>query len=383
MAGGYDGLANKEEAARKLSEALEVSKVEEVPKTFGIALVGLGRSGQFHLTSIRSLPELAKLEWVIDIDDAKTKSCAEKMSCKGSSKLDDALNDPKVQIVIIASTTDTHFPYIMASLKAGKAIFAEKPISHDVSEVQAAIDLALEKNLPFVCGYQRRCDKNFRMLKKQVDLGAIGELKMIKSCSRDNPLPPIEYLRTSGGIFQDMLIHDFDMQDWISKGQVPESVTSVGHCYDDRVREMGDIDCVAVMLKYKSGLITMIDTCRDAAYGYDQRVEAFGSKGMLTAKNEMTSTVELANAEGHLMPTAMWSFPERYEQAYMVELAEFLALMLAGPESKAHKEEQEQMKRHPRIVKTAIASEVSYKLGRQVMLSEDMDALMKECGMHH
>merc|ERR1719487_1561771 len=183
------------------------------------------------------------------------------------------------------------------------------------------------------------------MLKKQVDLGAIGELKMIKSCSRDNPLPPIEYLRTSGGIFQDMLIHDFDMQDWISKGQVPESVTSVGHCYDDRVREMGDIDCVAVMLKYKSGLITMIDTCRDAAYGYDQRVEAFGEKGMITAKNVETSTVELATGAGHLMPPAQWSFPQRYKHAYMTELAEFIALVQSGKGSDASKLEEKEMMR--------------------------------------
>merc|ERR1719310_85295 len=335
------------------------------------------------MTSIRSLPELARLDWVVDVDEAKNKEVAAKFNCKSSTSMDEPLADPNVQIVIIASTTDTHFDFIMRSLRAGKSVFAEKPISHDVSEVQQAVDLAKELNLAFVCGYQRRCDRNFRMLKKQLDGGAIGQLKMIKSCSRDNPVPPLAYLATSGGIFQDMLVHDFDMQDWLSGGQTPESVTSVSHCYKEDVKKMDDIDCVAVMLKYESGLITMIDTCRDAAYGYDQRVEAFGSKGMLTAKNEMTSSVELANAEGHLMPTAMWSFPERYEQAYFVELGEFIALMLAGPDSEAHKEEQHQMLRHPRIVRTCIASELSYRLGRQVKLSENLDALMKECGMDH
>lgn len=220
-------------------------------------------------------------------------------------------------------------------------------------------------------------------LKRQVEAGAVGTLKVIKSCSRDNPLPPLEYLRTSGGIFQDMLIHDFDMQDWLSGGQVPESIHAVGHCYNEAVREMGDLDTVAVVAKYASGLITMTDTCRDAAYGYDQRVEAFGEKGMLTARNELVNTVELATGAGHLMPPAQWSFPERYKDAYRVELTEFLELVLAGPHSDLHQAEQKQMLRHPRIVKTATAAELSWRLGRQVLLSEDLDKLMEQTDKEH
>ena len=159
------------------------------------------------------------------------------------------------------------------------------------------------------------------MMKKQVDAGCIGQLKIMKLCSRDNPLPPLEYLRTSGGIFQDMLIHDFDMQDWLLDGQMPESVLAVAHCYNEALREMGDVDTVATVAKYASGLIAMTDVCRDASYGYYQRVEAFGDKGMLTAKNELTSTVELAASEGHLMPSALWSFPDRYKDAYRAELS--------------------------------------------------------------
>jgi len=347
-------------------------------KKLGIALVGLGRSGHFHLTSIKNLAEVAQLAWVVDVDEPRAVRIAADMGCRWSASLDAPLADPAVDIVVIASTTDTHFSFIIQSLKAKKAVFAEKPISHTVSEVQEAVDLALEHNLPFVCGYQRRYDRNFLALKRQLDKGAIGQLKVVKSCSRDNPLPPLEYLRTSGGIFQDMLIHDFDMQDWLSGGQAPESILAVGHCYNAEVEKMGDLDTVAVVAKYASGLITMTDTCRDAAYGYDQRVEAFGEKGMLTAKNELTSTVELANADGHLMPPAEWSFPERYREAYRVELTEFLDLVLAGPQSEAHKAEQHQMLRHPRIVRTATAAELSWRLGRQVHLSEDLDALLAQ-----
>jgi len=316
--------------------------------------------------------------WAVDSDEGKAKEVAKSMGCKWSTTMDSPLKDPSVDIVIIASTTDTHFPFIMKSLTADKAVFTEKPISHEVHEVQQACDLAKNNNLPFVCGYQRRCDLNFRALKKQLDAGSIGKLKVVKSCSRDNPVPPIEYLRTSGGIFQDMLIHDFDMQDWLTCGEIPESVMSVGHCYDPEIKRMKDIDTVAVLIKYASGIIAMVDTCRDAAYGYDQRIEAFGDKGMLTAKNEMTSCVELATVDGHLMPPAMWSFPQRYKHAYTVELSEFVAMVNEGVNSETHKLEQKEMLRHPRVVKTATAAELSWRLGRQVFLSEDLDALHKE-----
>lgn len=286
------------------------------------------------------------------------------------------LSDPEVDVIVIASTTDTHFSFIIQSLTAKKAVLAEKPISHTVREVQEAVDLAREHDLAFVCGYQRRVDRNFVALKRQLEAGTIGRLKVVKSCSRDNPMPPLEYLRTSGGIFQDMLIHDFDMQDWLSDGQTPESILAVGHCYNPEVAKMGDLDTVAVVTKYASGLIAMTDTCRNAAYGYDQRVEAFGDKGMLTAKNEVTSTVELATVEGHLTSPAEWSFPQRYKEAYRLELMAFLDLVRAGPHSEVHRTEQQAMLRHPRIVRTAAAAELSWRLGRQVLLSEDLDMLL-------
>lgn len=359
----------------------------EVPKgdvkKEGVAIIGLGRSGNFHLTSVRSLPDVTRLAWVVDTNEAVAKKIAEDNACQWSTTIDAALKDPAVTIVIIASTTDTHFPFIMSSLKAKKAVFAEKPISHSIKEVQAAVDLAREMNLPFVCGYQRRCDINFRTMMKQIQDGRVGKIKVIKSCSRDNPIPPMEYLRTSGGIFQDMLIHDFDMQDWITGGKAPESITSTGFCYNEEIKKMDDLDTVAVLAQYADGTITMTDTSRDATYGYDQRVEVFGDKGMVTARNELTSSVELATGDGHLMPPAMWSFPQRYKAAYAVELDEFVTLVKAGTNSAAHREEQEFMMRHPRIVKTAMAAELSWRLGRKVLLSEDIEKLGAENIPHH
>mmetsp|Transcript_8046 Transcript_8046/g.18480 ORF Transcript_8046/g.18480 Transcript_8046/m.18480 type:complete len:350 (+) Transcript_8046:114-1163(+) len=329
-----------------------------------VALVGLGRAGKFHVQSIVQAPGIVKLEWVVDIDMEKAKSVADELKCSHTAVLKDALT-ADVDAVIIASTTDTHFSYIMQSLEAGKAVLAEKPISHELPEVVEAVELAKRKNLAFVCGYQRRADRHFRELKRQIESGAVGPLKVLKTCSRDNPLPPMEYLRSSGGIFHDMLIHDFDMLDFLT-GQVPLSVTAVGHCYNSEIASMGDADTAAVLLKYPSGLIAMVDTCREAAYGYDQRIEAFGERGMLTAKNEMTSTVELATGLGHLAPPAMYSFPQRYSQAYQTELLEFVELVRAGPEGPLHLREQKDMLRHPDVVKVTIAAELSWKLGKSV-----------------
>eukprot|EP00438_Fugacium_kawagutii_P014785 Skav228774 [mRNA] locus=scaffold589:557855:559690:- [translate_table: standard] len=343
-----------------------------------VALVGLGRAGHFHMESVLQIPGSVRLAWVIDVDTQKAQRIASERGCKWSSSLDDALlpGPESVDAVIIASATDTHFPYIMQALRAEKAVLAEKPISHELHEVEEAIHLAKSKNLPFVCGYQRRADRHFRELKRQLDAGAIGNLKLLKTCSRDNPIPSMEYLRTSGGIFHDMLIHDFDMLDFLSGGQVPESVTAVGHSYHPEIRAMGDIDTSAVMIKYPSGLIAMVDTSRDASYGYDQRIEAFGEKGMLTAKNELTSTIELATADGHVMPSAMYSFPQRYHQAYKSELVEFIELVQAGPESELHRLEQKAMLRHPNIVRTTIAAEMSWKRGDTVEVVK-VDSLLR------
>ncbi|CAK9117779.1 unnamed protein product [Durusdinium trenchii] len=335
-----------------------------------VALVGLGRAGHFHMQSILQLAGSVSLAWVIDVDAVKAERIAAERGCHWSTDLDEALQGPDaVDAVIVASATDTHFPYIMKALCADKAVLAEKPISHELAEVEEAVELARSKNLASVCGYQRRADRHFRALKQSLDAGAIGNLKVLKTCSRDNPIPPMEYLRTSGGIFHDMLIHDFDMLDFLG-GQVPEAVTAIGHSYHPEIRAMGDLDTCAVMFKYSSGLIAMVDTSRDASYGYDQRIEAFGEQGMLSAKNELTNTVELATADGHLMPPAMYSFPQCYLQAYRSELTAFIELVQAGCESQLHRLEQEAMLRHPNIVRTTIAAELSWNLGKTVALAD-------------
>ena len=266
---------------------MELDKAQLAPpsdsKHVGFAIVGLGRAGHFHLTSMKSMSDSAKLRWVVDTDSDKAAKIAEREGCRATTSIYDALSDPLVDAVIISSVTYSHFSYCKAALAARKAVFTEKPISHDPEELREIIDLACASKCAFIVGYQRRVDPNFRELRRQVhNEKAVGELRLIKCCSRDNPLPPLEYLRVSGGIFYDMLCHDFDMINFLAD-DFPVEVFSVAHCYNPDIKQMGDVDMVVVTLKFASGLIATVDCSRVASYGYDQRVEVFGELGMANA----------------------------------------------------------------------------------------------------
>jgi myo-inositol 2-dehydrogenase/D-chiro-inositol 1-dehydrogenase len=188
-------------------------------------------------------------------------------------------------VVIIASTTNTHYENICRSFAAQKAVFTEKPISHDQDEIDNVIRLAKSSALPFLVGFQRRFDINFVTLKQHVDTGAIGVPRVMHTTSRDNPEPPMEYLKVSGGIFHDMLCHDFDILKFVT-GQTPSKVYSVGHCYNPDIEVMNDVDTAMCTFSYPSGMIANVNTSRISPYGYDQRIEAFGSLGMSNARNK-------------------------------------------------------------------------------------------------
>lgn len=359
-------------AKKQRTESLEERRLSEDDmealagrkKRLGVAIIGLGRAGSFHMTSMKAVSDIAVLRWVVDSDEVKVKEVARRESCRGTTDIEEVLKDPSVDAVIISSVTYSHYGYCKAALEANKAVFTEKPISHSPKELSEIIELAIKKGRAFIVGYQRRVDNHFRELRKQIQAGHIGGLRLIKCCSRDNPLPPLEYLRVSGGIFYDMLTHDFDMVHFLS-GEVPEEVFTMGHCYNKDIEQMDDIDMVVVNMKFKSGLIATVDCSRLAAYGYDQRVEAFGEKGMATAHNEVKSTVVVGTAEGFLHPTAHWSFPQRYEQTYTTELVEFVTLVKNGGV-----EPEDVVRRHIVLERVTAASELSYRLGRAIKLTE-------------
>eukprot|EP00008_Paramoeba_atlantica_P005749 CAMPEP_0201477090 /NCGR_PEP_ID=MMETSP0151_2-20130828/2199_1 /ASSEMBLY_ACC=CAM_ASM_000257 /TAXON_ID=200890 /ORGANISM="Paramoeba atlantica, Strain 621/1 / CCAP 1560/9" /LENGTH=348 /DNA_ID=CAMNT_0047857707 /DNA_START=49 /DNA_END=1095 /DNA_ORIENTATION=+ len=337
------------------------------------AVVGLGRAGFFHLTSLSQLSNTISLKYVVDIDKQVADDAAKKYGAKAAYDIDEVLQDKELTAVVISSSTHAHFAQIMKSLEAGKAVFTEKPISFDVKELEKAIQTAIESKIPFFVGFQRRLDENFRVMRDAVQQGRIGKVRMIRTSSRDNPEPPMAYLKISGGIFHDMLCHDFDMLHFIT-GEIPESVYSVAHTYNPEIAAMDDVDTVIVSLTYSSGLIATADTSRISAYGYDQRVEVFGEKGMVQAENEKNHTVTIATEEGYLTAPAKHSFPQRYLKAYRDEMSHFVQMVETWTP-----EPVESLKRHVLLERVATGAELSWKLKRVVRIDE-VDALREKEG---
>ena len=280
-------------------------------------LVGLGRAGHFHLHSIRNSDHF-QLRYIVDpnIDSEDVPE-----GCTLLSDIDAALDDESLQAVIVASPTQSHFDYIKRSLEAGKHVFTEKPLGHKVDEIKVCFDLAQQSGLALHLGFQRRYDHNFLALKARIP--DLGPIRMIKASSRDNPKPSLDYLKISGNIFHDMLIHDFDMLVFLLGPRVPETVYATGFSYDPEIAKIPDYDTVLVTIKYADGLMVSIDTSRTSPYGYDQRLEVFGTEAMAMVENEMDHGVKVYNENGMSGATINYSFPQRYKEAYGKELEQF------------------------------------------------------------
>uniref|UniRef100_A0A7S0QX93 Inositol 2-dehydrogenase n=1 Tax=Pyramimonas obovata TaxID=1411642 RepID=A0A7S0QX93_9CHLO len=330
-----------------------------------LALVGLGRAGGFHQQSMNILRKQARLKWVVDVNKKLVDKACEEWGCHGATSLVEVLEDAEVQGVIVASTTTSHYEQIMACLKAGKAVFTEKPVALNAQHLKEVIDYAKNSAIPFLVGFQRRFDRNFCALKAELDAGTVGAPRVIKVCSRDNPLPPLPYLATSSGLFHDMVCHDIDMIHYLT-GQVPDSVFAIGHCYNKDIEAMNDIDTVVVTLSFPSGMLGTIDTSRTAPYGYDQRVEVMGEHGMAQAENEKESTLVVGTKEGFRTSRAKWTFSQRYEEAYLQSLEHFIVGMVRANKT----DDPEQLQRHVILERVIAAAEESYKSGERVRLSK-------------
>jgi myo-inositol 2-dehydrogenase/D-chiro-inositol 1-dehydrogenase len=207
-------------------------------------------------------------------------------------------------------------------LEAGKHVFTEKPLGKSSDNIADCFDLAAKNKLALYLGFQRRYDKNFIELKNNI--GTIGQVRTIKMSSRANPQPSIDYLKISGNIFHDMLIHDFDMLQFLLAYQIPSTVFALAHTYDPEIEKINDFDTVLVTLKYPNGLICSIDTSRTAVYGYDQRIELFAENGMAIAENERNDTIEIHTKKGAFRNPINYSFPQRYKEAYLKEIIDFV-----------------------------------------------------------
>ncbi|MBK7862423.1 MAG: inositol 2-dehydrogenase [Archangiaceae bacterium] len=270
-----------------------------------------------------------KVRYVVDPIAASAQSLAKQLGAEVAS-VETALADKEVKAVIIVSPTTTHYDFITQSAKAGKAVFSEKPVDLSLERVIAALDVVEKNKVPFMVGFQRRWDPTFRAIKKQVEAGAIGKVEMVRVTSRDPSPPPATYVASSGGLFRDMMIHDFDMARWML-GEEPNEVFATGSCLvDPEIGKQKDIDSAICVLKTPSGRLCQIENSRRAAYGYDQRLEVFGSKGMLSAGNVAPTQVEQWSDLGLTRVKPEPFFAERYEKAYLAELYHFIDCLEAG-----------------------------------------------------
>jgi myo-inositol 2-dehydrogenase/D-chiro-inositol 1-dehydrogenase len=287
------------------------------------AILGCGRIGRMHARNIKAHPR-AELAGVYDVFAKAADEVANELGAKVLGSVDEALNDPKIDAVFIASSTDTHVDLITSSAKAGKAVLCEKPIDLDIARVNACWNEIGKLDPLVMIGFNRRFDPSFKALRDRIQGGELGQLEQVVITSRDPAPPPAQYIKGSGGLFRDMTIHDFDMARYLA-GDIVEIQAMGGNLIDPAIGQVGDIDAAMIIMRAASGALVHINNSRRCAYGYDQRIEAFGEKGMLQANNRRPTTVESWGAEGtQTRDPVLNFFIERYFEAYMAEINHFV-----------------------------------------------------------
>jgi len=293
-----------------------------------IGILGCGRIGQVHGLTLRGMTT-ARAAAVADAMPAAAEALASRL---GTQVMDPEamINDPSIDAVIIGTPTTTHYDLIHAAAAAGKAIFCEKPIDLSVDRINDCLAVVEKAGVQFMTAFNRRFDPNFAHLQRQIADQVIGNVELVTILSRDPAPPPIGYIKTSGGIFRDMMIHDLDMARFLL-GEDPVELTAAGSCLvDTEIGAAGDFDTAVVTLKTASGKLCQISNSRRATYGYDQRIEVHGSAGMLRADNILETTVELSNASGMSKAVTQPFFLERYAAAYRAEMEHFVEALNAG-----------------------------------------------------
>ncbi|MES2666930.1 MAG: inositol 2-dehydrogenase [Pseudomonadota bacterium] len=292
------------------------------------ALLGAGRIAGVHATAISSHPG-STLVAVADINTAAAEKLAAQYGADARS-IDAILADASIDAVLIATSTDTHSDLIERATAAGKAVLCEKPVDLSLARAQACQKAVAAHGRPVMIGFNRRFDPNFAALKAAVDAGEIGKPELLSITSFDPAPPPVAYIKVSGGLFRDMMIHDFDMANFIM-GAAPHTVTAVGSSIvDPEIGAAGDVDTAVVTLTYADGRIAVIKNSRRAVYGYDQRLELLGATGLLQAQNMLENTVVKSTTAGVTGAKPTYFFLERYMPAYAAEWAAFVQAVGAG-----------------------------------------------------
>lgn len=333
------------------------------PVRFGV--IGTGRIGKIHTENLaRRIPGAT----VAAIADPMVESAQETAARLGISACyadyHAILNDPAIDAVAICSSTNTHAQLISEAAQAGKQIFCEKPIAYDLAKIDAALAAVDKAGVKLQIGFNRRFDPNFRKIRDLVAAGKIGEPQILRITSRDPAPPPIEYVKVSGGIFFDMTIHDFDMARYLVGSEVTEVFVAGAVRVDPQIGEAGDIDTAVLTLRFANGAIGTIDNSRKAIYGYDQRVEVFGSAGMLSALNNTPDNVLFSGADNVQAAKPLYFFLERYAESFISEMREFVNSIQTGQATLVNGTDG----RIPVLM--GMAAALSYKENRPVKLSE-------------
>ena len=296
--------------------------------TINFGQLGAGRIGKTHATAVLGIPG-TKLAAVFDPVDAAAEHIVAMTGARRAS-VEEILADKSIDAVLICTPTDMHADQIELAARAGKAIFCEKPVDLSADRVRACLKVVEETKAKLMIGFNRRFDTNFAAVRAQIDAGAIGTVELVQITSRDPGPPPIDYIKRSGGIFRDMMIHDLDLARFLLNEEIV-SVSATGSVLvDQAIGAAGDVDTATATLRTKTGKIAVITNSRRATYGYDQRIEAHGSKGAVSAGNVHNNTVTVANKEGYHDTPLLDFFMERYAVAYRTELQSFVKAIETG-----------------------------------------------------
>ena len=292
-------------------------------KKLKIAVAGLGRIGKIHLNNLLQLTNVE----VIGVMDPASEAI-EYAKLKGVEntykKFNELVTINQLDAIVICTPTNTHANYVEASAKLGIQIFCEKPLDLNMQRVKDVLKVVDKSKVKLMIGFNRRFDNEFRKVKTSINNGEIGNPHIVKITSRDPSPPPVEYIKNSGGLFLDMTIHDFDMARFIVDKEIDEIYVKGEALIDQEIQKVGDIDTAVVLMKYVDSTLAVIDNSRKAAYGYDQRIEVFGSKGMIQVNNIKVDNSKLYNQNGIISSLPMDFFLERYMEAYKIEIQDFV-----------------------------------------------------------
>jgi len=297
--------------------------------TLNIGIIGAGRIGKVHAETLVTRVTGVKVVAIADVALPAAQETAARLNIPTAT--DDyrqLLANPDIHAVIICSATDTHAQMIAESAEAGKHIFCEKPIAFDLGKIDSALQAAEKAGVKLQIGFNRRFDPNFARVRQAVQSGEIGQPHMLHIISRDPAPPPISYIKVSGGIFFDMTIHDFDMARFLIGSEVTEIYTAAGVMVDPAIGEAGDLDTAVIMLKFENGVIGTIDNSRKAVYGYDQRVEVFGSRGAINTGNQYPNAAIISTPDNIRRDLPLNFFMERYTESYRAEMQAFISAVV-------------------------------------------------------